>query len=113
MRQTNNSGLERMVKYRHAHSRFNRVVALLCAVVMCTTMITLKYQGITLEREPDCGIQAHTHTDACYTYTLCCGLEENEGHWHTPECYAEVTEVVCGLEENDGHEHTEECYVRE
>ena len=69
------------------------------------------YDGETLVcRLPE--IEAHTHTDACYTerQVLKCGLEENPGHQHTDACYTEREVLKCGLEENPGHQHTGTCY---
>lgn len=58
----------------------------------------------------------HRHTEACYarTETLTCGMEEGEGgHQHTDACYTTVRtdDPACGLEENDGHTHGEDCWA--
>ena len=57
-------------------------------------------------------LEAHTHSDACYTerQVLTCSLEENPGHQHTDACYVEHKVQSCGLEENPGHVHNGTCY---
>lgn len=49
-----------------------------------------------------CGLEEHTHLDACYDLRVC-GLDE---HAHTEECYEDDV-LVCTLPE---HTHKEECY---
>ena len=58
-------------------------------------------------------VEAHTHSDACYTEreVLTCTLEENPGHQHGDACYTEHEEIRCGLEENPGHQHGDACYT--
>ena len=58
-------------------------------------------------------LEAHTHSDACYTerQVLTCTLEENPGHQHGDACYTEREELRCGLEENPGHQHGDACYT--
>ena len=55
-----------------------------------------------------CGLEEHTHVEACYdaeTGELICGMEE---HTHDESCLPEEDgEYICGLEE---HTHTEACY---
>ena len=48
--------------------------------------------------------------DSCYEKQedLVCGLEENEEHSHSEDCYKVL---VCEQEETEPHEHTDECYV--
>ena len=57
-------------------------------------------------------LEAHTHSDACYTESqvLTCTLEENPGHQHGDACYTEREVLRCTLEENPGHQHGEACY---
>lgn len=56
-----------------------------CIVVFCTTY-ALILPAITLERQTICGIEAHSHSDACYdeNHELICGLDE---HTHEASCY--------------------------
>lgn len=64
------------------------------------------------KRQLTCGMEEHTHSDACYRTdrTLVCGLEETPGHHHTDACYTEQKVPVCG--EIEPHTHTIECYEK-
>ena len=83
-------------------SRLVRFLA--CLVVFCTTY-ALILPAITMERATFCGLDEHTHGDACYERKLVCPLEEDETHTHTEECYERV--CVCEQEE---HIHTAACF---
>lgn len=81
-------------------------------MVFCT-VYALILPAITMERPAECGLEEHTHTEACYEKTLCCtldqdpsrtltcGMEEGEAHTHTDACY----------EPGSAHVHTEACYT--
>lgn len=48
----------------------------------------------------------HHHTFACYdTYHTVCGLDEDESHYHTLDCYEGEGKLLCGMDENDTHCH--------
>ena len=85
---------------------------LACLVVFCTTY-ALILPAITLEKQANCGMEEHIHTDSCYTTELTCPLAEGEGHTHTEDCYETTMELTCPLEESEGHTHTEQCYETE
>lgn len=93
MRKEHRRKLARYVRrsyYRSLWNKFVRVMA--CVVVFCTTY-ALILPAITAERE------------------YLCAMDE---HIHSPECYAEMTELqqVCDLpEEPEGHLHTESCWM--
>ena len=91
--------------------------ALICVVVFCTTY-ALILPGITQERETFCGLEAHTHEDACYlisTGELICQMEEVASHTHGEACYvtSELVQVqqTCQLAEAEPHIHGEGCYL--
>lgn len=89
-----------------------RLLSLLMAAVLLTSsFVHLPVIANAQVQQASCGYAAHTHTDECYTDTLVCGQEEQEGHTHTDECYAEQRELTCGLEEGEEHTHTDECYT--
>lgn len=51
----------------------------------------------------------HHHTFACYdTYHTVCGLDEDESHYHTLDCYEGEGKLLCGMDENDIHQHITE-----
>ena len=85
-----------------------RVVSGMACVVVFCTVYALILPAITLEKEPLCGLEEHTHDETCYSESgeLICGLEE---HVHDESCVAppEVPSYICGKEE---HTHDETCY---
>lgn len=91
------------------------VTALACVVVFCTTY-ALILPAITMQSYT-CGMEEHTHTEACYEQlsqpttgeALTC-TETAEDHVHVEACYAEEATqapiLTCTLPE---HTHTEDC----
>lgn len=105
-----------------------------CVVVFCTTYLMI-LPAITMESEAYCGLEEHTHTEACYAQTdaqettgeasavhvhteicytqelqLVCTIPVEE-HEHTEECTHTSLELTCSLEESEGHTHNEDCYT--
>lgn len=101
---------EELNRKRTKRRAWHRVLlAAACVVVFCTTY-ALILPAITLERAANCGYEAHTHGEACYTRTLVCGVEETEEpHQHTEDCYQTEDVLICELPEG-GHVHGETCY---
>lgn len=68
-----------------------RVVGILACIVVFVTVYALVLPAATLEGTPTCGLEEHTHTDACYDAdgVLTCTLDE---HVHDQACYAEAAE---------------------
>ena len=126
-------------EYLKKHQRkkiWQKIVSVLgCVVVFCTTY-ALILPAITQESTAYCGLEEHTHTDACYASVtespdetqqpeLICQLEEKEAHTHgsdcylpahthTDDCYETVeAELVCTIEEGSVHTHDETCYGEE
>ena len=101
----------------------NRIVAGLSVVVALATTYALMLPGITMERDAQCGVEAHQHTEACYTANLLCTQEEREAttvehislmctfqpHEHTSECYNDEHELGCGQSTEYFHRHDEMC----
>lgn len=78
-------------------------LALSCVVVFCV-VYALTLPAITLEGKTICGMEEHTHTEACYQDDeLVCGKEE---HQHTEDCYEKEDEQPVE-EENTQPETTE------
>ncbi len=128
-------------KERKDRKGWQRVVTSMAAVVVFCTTYALILPAITLEQEVICGVEAHKHTDACYTEqsvtalqcspeaadyilhihnefcsgadgTLVCTLPELTGHTHAETCFAQQT-TLCALPEGESHAHTEGCTVTE
>ena len=108
MNQKNNNRKGRRVQRR----RWRRWVLVLAVVVALGTAGALILPAMTMEQTPICGMEEHTHTDACYSEkkTLICGMEEGEVHHHTDECYEERKVLICPLPEDENHTHGPECY---
>lgn len=79
------------------------VSTMVCIVVFCTTY-ALILPAITKETETFCGIEAHTHDEACYEEVLLC-----QEHVHTQACYEIHEHLICAESTEPGHVHSEEC----
>lgn len=139
-----NMVLQRAAEIKKEHQftkRWQRVVAIICAITVIGTANALILPAITEQAEAYCGHEEHVHSveagcyeektvldcqfegvshvhgDACYEehQVLTCGLEESSGHMHSDACYAEQQNLICMLPEDENHTHGSECYetVRE
>ena len=100
--------------------RWVKVVSAMAAVVVFCTTYALILPAITMEKDPVCGLEAHTHSDACYTVetitpqpTMLCSLEtlrENGLHEHDRSCYDDEGNLVCGFADFVVHQHDKSCY---
>ena len=122
------------------------LTAFLCLALLVTAgtvaALTLSGQALTAdeqEKELDCQVAVHRHTEQCYDSEggLICGQADYVIHTHDESCYGEEGELVCtlpeitaeihvhedacfteqqvlicGQEESQGHEHGEECYTK-
>lgn len=94
---------------RKAALRRRNIVCILCALVTLGAGWVLMRPAITLSDQPECGLEAHTHTEECYTQQigpapLVCTLEE---HAHNDDCYDAEGNLLCQTQE---HVHSEDCY---
>ena len=97
------------VQKRKAALRRRNIVCILCALVTLGAGWVLMRPAITLSDQPECGLEAHTHTEECYTQQigpapLVCTLEE---HAHNDDCYDAEGNLLCQTQE---HIHSEGCY---
>ena len=107
------------MKKIYRKSPWNRAVtAIACMLVFITTYMLI-LPAITLTRDPVCGLEEHTHTEACYTVdyvpVLDCPFTANEGnviyiHTHDQNCFDADGNLVCTLPEREEHVHTAACY---
>ncbi len=124
------------------------LTAFLCLALLVTAgtvaALTLSGQALTAdeqEKELDCQVAVHRHTEQCYDSEggLICGQADYVIHTHDESCYGEEGELVCtlaemqaegelhvhdaacfteqqvltcGQEESQGHQHGEECYTK-
>ncbi len=88
------------------------VIALACVVVFCTTY-ALILPAITQERDVFCGMEAHTHTEDCYTQLPEAEVIQQicapEVHTHSDSCLDEEGVVICGQLDYIAHIHNELC----
>ena len=98
---------------RRRKSRWHKVVTTMAGVVVFCTTYALILPAITLEQEAFCGLEEHTHTEACYTQTqqrtLICTPESLGVHTHGAECLDEDGNVVCGQADYVVHTHDDTC----
>lgn len=91
--------IEKLTQQHENRKRWLAVLAVLAAMVVAATAYALVRPAITLENTTYCGLEEHTHTEACYTSAATaetaasdqgqtCGKEE---HTHTLACYADPT----------------------
>ncbi len=98
-------------------STWKRIVSVLaCIVVFCTTY-ALILPALTLEKDAECGLEEHTHTEACYIRddssapeVLVCTAETLGLHVHTDACIGIDGEYICGYSDFVIHSHNEYCY---
>lgn len=96
-----------------------RVVSGMACVVVFCTVYALILPAITLEKEPLCGLEEHTHTEDCYTTqtvwpstAYLCDEESLLGHTHDETCYDEDDHLICGYADFVVHTHDDSCNDR-
>lgn len=105
---------ERRVARTRRRSVLRKIVGTLaCLVIFCTTYVLI-LPAITMEQKTFCGLEEHTHTDACYKQTsnrnLICTADQLTVHSHTDACYAEGGTLICGQADYLAHTHNEQCF---
>ena len=84
------------------------LTAFLCLALLVTAgtvaALTLSGQALTAdeqEKELDCQVAVHRHTEQCYDSEggLICGQADYVIHTHDESCYGEEGELVCTLPE--------------
>jgi len=104
------------VKKNNKRKVWKKVVqAMGCVVVFCTTY-ALILPAITMEKPTVCQMEAHTHTEQCYTQvqtletrTLSCTAESLNVHVHSEECKDSQGNLICGQADFVLHTHGPEC----
>ena len=113
MEQTYQSKATSFQNRSHRRRNWRRVFLGMAMVVVFVTTYMLILPAITMENDLVCGLEEHTHGDACYTTRLVCALEDEaaSAHVHGEGCYAREESLTCGLEEG-AHTHGAGCYTR-
>ena len=101
--------IRKILRDRRTRRFLTRFVSGVAALIVFVTTYALVLPAITMEKEANCGIEAHQHDDSCYTEELICDIPESDGHHHDESCYSITSALVCETEE---HEHSAEngCY---
>ena len=101
--------IRKILRDRRTRRFLTRFVSGIAAIVVFVTTYALVLPAITMEKEANCGIEAHQHDDSCYTGELICDIPESGGHHHDESCYSITSTLICGMDE---HEHSVEtgCY---
>ena len=118
-------------------SFFKTSYRILCAALAAAVVLSFSPEAYALTGEYQCGLEEHSHSDACYTPVLICELEEvpeyhvhdelcyeqrdvllctDENHEHDESCYDLQSVLICSLPEygiEDGHRHIDSCYKKE
>ena len=80
----------------------------MCAALAAAVVLSFSPEAYALTGEYQCGLEEHSHSDACYTPVLICELEEvPEYHVHDELCYEQRDVLLCT---DENHEHDESCY---
>ena len=115
MRNALEISLKNLKWIRIRNKRMAAALLLLSLVVTLNVFWFLRQPGLTLAGDASCGIQEHTHDDACGIQTCVCTLSE-EPHIHDESCYQinwieeyEEHLLVCEKTE-DPHVHSDDCY---
>ena len=103
---------------RHKHRRtWKKVLWVLSSIVVFVTTYALILPAITMEPDYICGMEAHAHSEDCYTApevtavsTLICTPDGLGLHVHTNDCYDENGQPSCGMADFVLHSHEAHCY---
>ena len=95
----------------------------LSAVVVFCTTYALILPAITISNELRCGMEAHTHSESCWSLQaaepvvelICEDWKEADivFHHHDGFCYDGADQLICPLEEREAHVHGEQCYIEQ
>ena len=89
-------------------SFFKTSYRILCAALAAAVVLSFSPEAYALTGEYQCGLEEHSHSDACYTPVLICELGEvPEYHVHDELCYEQRDVLLCT---DENHEHDESCY---
>ena len=120
MRESIETKISALLKREKQKHYWKRTVAMLMGGVVLCTAAALTLPASSMEGELQCGLEEHTHTEACYAEhkVLTCPLEDTSTeeflasgrHVHTVACYEKTKVLSCGMEETPGHTHGPECY---
>ena len=103
---------------RKRRKSWQRVVQTLTMVVVFCTTYALILPAITMQAEPICGMEAHEHTEACYTLQstteFVCDVPADVKivHQHGDHCWDASQNLICLLPEIREHAHNDDCFTQ-
>jgi len=108
---------EKMNKNRKMWKGWQALVQILAVVVVFCTTYMLILPGTTMEKTQICGLEEHSHTDACYTQPQAkltgCQTAAIVVHQHGNLCQDADGVLICPLTEQTVHIHDNSCYTQE
>lgn len=129
MEGVNNTYLDKHKKFRIDSKKLATAFLVAALIVAIVVFWWLKLVGITITGEAFCGLDEHTHGEACYISELVCGLDDTESGT-LPSEEATTVQTVTEAEATEGdaeegdepttaekttvlaHTHTDECYSK-
>ncbi len=127
------NGKKGAARERRLRRGWRQVISILSLLVVFATISSLTLPAITLDYA-GCGLEEHSHTEACYTPSeesrlscpvelhvhteackddagaLICGKADYAVHTHDEMCSDAAGNVVCALNERKAHAHSDACY---
>lgn len=102
------------VKRNRKKKAFRRFARIMACIVAFVTTYALILPAITMEKESFCGLEEHTHTEACYSLQiqnkiLICDGSNIGIHVHNGSCRNADGIVVCGQADYVVHSHDDSC----
>ncbi len=114
------SQVSRCIDVHQRKRRGRQVLTVLAAIVVFCTVYALMMPAVTMSNQVICGMEAHVHSEDCWTVELSgprpelvCDAMDYSGvviHQHNSFCYDEYGELICTLPETELHVHDESCY---
>lgn len=110
----------RCIDVHQRKRRGRQALTVLGAIVVFCTVYALMMPAVTMSNQVICGMEAHVHSEDCWTVELSgprpelvCDAMDYRGvviHQHNSFCCDEYGELICTLPEVELHVHSEECY---
>ena len=109
---------ETYVKKNHRRRLWKKIVSAMACIVVFCTVYALILPAVTMENPLICGMEEHSHEEACYETMLMeqfmsAVICQPEIHQHTAECFddeGDEGKLICGLADQVIHIHDANCF---
>lgn len=113
MRESLQENVKLYVARHRSRKLFRKFIQVMGCMVAFVTTYALILPAITMEKTTFCGLEEHTHTEACYQQqieqrNLICSIG-SDLHVHSSDCYHENGSVICGVADYIVHSHDDSC----